>query len=208
MTKLLSLVIVLLSVNFGLFVNQNNPNPEWNLSKSKDQISIYTRRVSYSNYKEFKGEVIVFAKPEDVINLLMNIDEFKHWLPDCLESKKLKQISNAQQINYILTEVPWSYEDRDIVYKFTIVGESLNSGEFRIFLENKPQYISGEKDVVRIPKSKGSWIITPLSDHKTKLVYQMHVEPGGYVPSWLANLKITDTPYAFLYNLREQLKNN
>ncbi len=62
--------------------------------------------------------------------------------------------------------------------------------------------------MVRIPKSTGFWTITPISENQTKLEYQMHVEPGGYVPAWLANLKIVDTPFTFLYNLREHIENN
>ena len=52
----------------------------------------------------------------------------------------------------------------------------------------------------------GFWKLTPIAENKTKVEYQMHVEPGGYVPAWLANMKIVDTPYTFMYNLREQVE--
>jgi len=185
-------------------LNQVNDDFKWELSKSKNGISVYTRRVDYSNYKEFKGEVLVTANSEQVITLLKNIAGYKEWLPDCMESKRLKKIDELQQINYVLTDFPWPYDDRDLIYRFTL--KDKKSEQIKILIENKPEYIQNRDGIVRIQSAKGLWLITPTSENKTKLVYQMHVEPGGYVPAWLANLKITDTPYGFLYNLRKQLE--
>ncbi|PLX23427.1 MAG: START domain protein [Marinilabiliales bacterium] len=205
MTRILLLLIILITIGSESMVNQINDDLDWELSKSKDGISVYTRKVSFSNYKEFKGEVVVVANPEQVISILKNIDGYKEWLPDCLESKMLKKMDESQQMNYIHTDVPWPYDDRDLIYKFTVT-DKINTKQIIISIENKPEYIESVNGIVRIPSAQGLWIITPTSKNKTKLVYQMHVEPGGYVPAWLANLKITDTPYGFLYNLRKQLE--
>jgi len=194
--------------NADLIVNTDDKNFEWQLSKSEKQISIYTRRVDYSDYKEFKGEMIVRSTPEFLVSFLQNINEFKEWLPDCLESKKLVQINSTDQINYILTDVPWPFEDRDIVYQFVIINMNSELKPIKILIENIPNYIPLKENIVRIPKSKGSWTITSLNKNLTKVEYQMHVEPGGYVPAWLANLKLVDTPFSFLYNLREQIEKN
>jgi hypothetical protein len=75
-----------------------------------------------------------------------------------------------------------------------------------ILIDNLPKYIPMNESIVRIPKSKGFWTITPIKENLTKVEYQMHVEPGGFVPAWLANLKLVDTPFSFLYNLREQIE--
>ncbi|MFC2152289.1 START domain-containing protein [Bacteroidota bacterium] len=208
MIKYLLYTLVFIVINEGLLHSQETSNSDWQLAKTKDEISIYTRKVNYSDYKEFKAEMIVNSKPDAIVIFLQNIDGYKEWLPDCLESKKLYQISSTEQINYLITDVPWPYEDRDIIYRFKVTKKNSKSGQFRILIENKPKYLDLKKNIVRIPNSLGFWVITPISENQTKVVYQMHVEPGGYVPAWLANLKIVDTPYTFLYNLREQVEKN
>lgn len=206
MIKIGFFVLVLINIHIDLFFQQKIENDDWEISKNEDRISIYLRTVSYSNYKEFKGEMIVKSSCEDIIAFLQNIESFEKWLPDCKESKRLIKISEYQQINYVVTEVPWPYENRDIVYLFTVADKDPKTGQLKILIENKPGYIPEKSNIVRIPKSLGFWTFTPISENQTKVEYQMHVEPGGFVPAWLANLKIVDTPYAFLYNLRKQIE--
>jgi ribosome-associated toxin RatA of RatAB toxin-antitoxin module len=206
MIKLAAILITSIIFNTDLIINTDEKNLEWQLSKSENQICIYTRQVDYSDYKEFKGEMIVNSNPDFIVSFLQNINAFKEWLPDCLESKKLIQINDTDQINYILTDVPWPFEDRDIVYKFAIINVSQEQNTITILIDNLPKYIPMNESIVRIPKSKGFWTITPIKENLTKVEYQMHVEPGGFVPAWLANLKLVDTPFSFLYNLREQIE--
>jgi hypothetical protein len=205
MIKSFFLILTFVGLNSGSLVN-NAEDTDWQISKSKKLILLYTRKVSYSDYKEFKGEMIVASNPEAIVKYLRNIDDYKDWLPDCLESKKLDAISASEQINYVLTDIPWPYEDRDLAYKFTLVPEDSITGQIIILIENRPDYIPFRKKIVRIPKSVGFWTLTPIGENKTKAEYQMHVEPGGYVPAWLANLKLVDTPFLFMYNLREQVE--
>ena len=40
-------------------------------------------------------------------------------------------------------------------------------------------------------------------DKKTKTTYQLHADPGGNIPAWLANQTVVDMPYATM----ERLKN-
>ncbi len=206
MIKCLSLILTYVGINVDFFLNHEIENTDWQLSKSKNQISVYIRKVDYSNYKEFRAEMTVTSKPETIVTFLQNIDGYKEWLPDCLESRKLDQTSTTEQINYLVTDVPWPYDDRDLVYQFTVVAMDFKSGQLKILIENRPEYIPVSKKIIRIPKSVGFWKLTPIAENKTKVEYQMHVEPSGYVPAWLANMKIVDTPYTFMYNLREQVE--
>jgi len=206
MIKLKSLLLAIIIFNTYLFLIGENVKSEWQLSKSEKQISVYTRQVNYSDYKEFKAVMSVKSSPEAIITLLRNIEDYERWLPDCLESKILNKTSDNHQINYILMDIPWPFENRDFVYQFTLDSINLKFEPLKILIENKPTYIPRKKNIVRIPTSAGFWNITPISENLTKVEYQMHVEPGGYIPAWLANLKLVDTPFTFLYNLRDQIE--
>ena len=41
------------------------------------------------------------------------------------------------------------------------------------------------KGVVRMPLLRGSWIIEPLDATRSRVVYQVAVNPGGRLPGWL-----------------------
>ena len=42
----------------------------------------------------------------------------------------------------------------------------------------------------------------PKGDNLTEVTYQVHTEPGGSVPSWLANSFVVDAPFNTLSGLR------
>ena len=50
MIKCLSLILTYVGINAGLFLNHEIENTGWQLSKSKNQISVYTRKVDYSGW--------------------------------------------------------------------------------------------------------------------------------------------------------------
>jgi hypothetical protein len=38
---------------------------------------------------------------------------------------------------------------------------------------------------VRMPLLRGSWVVEPLGDARSRVVYQIAVRPGGRIPGWL-----------------------
>ncbi len=38
---------------------------------------------------------------------------------------------------------------------------------------------------VRMPLLRGSWVVEPLGDSRSRVVYQIAVRPGGRIPAWL-----------------------
>ena len=62
-----------------------------------------------------------------------------------------------------------------------------------------------EDDIVRIQKSNSSWTVTPKSEGKIQIIYEVEAEPGGSIPDWLANSAASELPYNTFINLREAL---
>jgi hypothetical protein len=50
----------------------------------------------------------------------------------------------------------------------------------------------------------GFWKFTPKGADQIEVTYQVHTEPGGDVPSWLANKFVVDAPFNTLKALRER----
>ncbi|MGH8352275.1 MAG: START domain-containing protein, partial [Pseudomonas sp.] len=49
---------------------------------------------------------------------------------------------------------------------------------------------------------EGLWKLVPMGGGEVEVTYQVHSEPGGSVPSWLANSFVVDAPYNTLAALR------
>ena len=51
-------------------------------------------------------------------------------------------------------------------------------------------------------KVEGFWSLTPR-EGEIEVIYEVHSEPGGSVPAWLANSFVVDAPFNTLQGLRQ-----
>ena len=72
-------------------------------------------------------------------------------------------------------------------------------------MEGLPDYGPKKEDLVRIPSIKGYWLFEKLGAQKTKITYQVLANPGGSIPSWIANAGTVDSPFNTLKSLRKRL---
>jgi hypothetical protein len=174
----------------------------WILSKDKDGIKVYTKTETGSCYKSFKAEMLGNCTIEDVVKILKNVNGFKVWIADSKEVKLLKMEEN-DQYHYIETSLPWPFKSRDMVYHFQYT--RINSNQLKVIITGIPEYIKARNDITRMKNANGFWLLTSVDSNKTIITYQLHVEPGGSIPAWLANVSVIDMPFSTLTGLRNVL---
>ena len=59
---------------------------------------------------------------------------------------------------------------------------------------------------MRMPISRGHWILKPQNDGRVSVEQQFLVDPGGFIPAWIANLMIVKGPLASFQSLRDIVK--
>ncbi|QQS50721.1 MAG: START domain-containing protein [Bacteroidota bacterium] len=198
----MKLYLILVKVMLLTQVQSGLLQAQWKLEKKEGGIEVYTRPVEGSEYKEFKAEMVLDCSMDAILELLKDADNFYKWLHNCKSSKLLKRIDHTLQYNYTVTELPFPFDNRDMIFKAQF---SVSNGIHKISLEGTPNYIQEQTNLVRMKDAKGSWIFTPLDDSKIKVSYQLWVDPGGAIPAWLSNLKVVEIPYESLNNMRMQL---
>lgn len=176
----------------------------WQLKKNEDGIKVYTREVKGSSADEFKSVCTYNAKPEQVLNILLDASKYTEWMPNVCKSKLLKRISANVQIDYIENKAPWPVKNRDIVSKRKIIYNK--NGSITIEVAADPDFIPEKDNIVRIKKMKGFWKIIPEGEVKVKVIFQVLSDPGGNIPAWLVNTRIVDTPFESLQGLGKVLK--
>jgi hypothetical protein len=192
--RLFWIAIIILLLTFSAFAQEN-----WHLVKEEAGIKVYTKTESGSKYKAFKAEMQVSCKIENIVEVLRNMNSINNWVVNCKGVKLLKTEDNDQYY-YIETSLPWPFDNRDMVYHFQYIDS--NSGQVRVIVTGMPEYIQPREGIVRMAKTIGYWLLTSIDTNKTVITYQMHVEPGGLIPAWLANPFIENVPFSTFKELR------
>jgi START domain-containing protein len=174
----------------------------WELKKNESDIKIYTRNVKGSGFKEFRAETTVTSELSWVVMILKDVDRYKEWVADIKEVKLFKADENNIYY-YAETLVPWPIDNRDMVYHLQFT--KTNNAEIKVIVTGIRDYIPEKKGIVRIEKAIGFWKLTSLGENKIQITYQLHAEPGGTIPEWLANLKVIDMPYTTLSGLIDMI---
>jgi carbon monoxide dehydrogenase subunit G len=192
--RLFWIAIIVLLLTFNASAQEN-----WNLVKEQAGIKVYTKTESGSKYNAFKAEMQVSCKIENIVEVLKNTDSINNWIVNCKAVKLLKSEDNDQYY-YIETSLPFPFENRDMVYRFQYI--EINSEQVKVIVTGIPEYIQPKEGIVRMVKTNGYWLLTSVDTDKTALTYQMHVEPGGLIPAWLANPFIKNVPFSTFKELR------
>jgi hypothetical protein len=192
--KLFLIAIMLLLLPLSAF-----PQEDWNLVREKAGIKVYTKTGSDSEYKAFKAEMQVRCRIENIVEVIKNMNSINNWVVNCKGVKLLKN-EDEDQYYYIETSLPWPFDNRDMVYHFQYI--EIDSNQVKVIVTGTPEFIQPRNGIVRMVKANGYWLLTSIDNYMTAITYQMHVEPGGSIPAWLANPFIENVPYSTFHELR------
>ena len=180
----------------------------WEKVSNKDEILVERRTVAGSNLKEFRGRGIIDAPVARVLAVLQDAPHRHEWMSDCSTSYVIEEDHERRtQIAYHRTKAPWPVADRDSINRAEIV---IDLAARRILLPFEAiDHPKGPpvKGVVRMPFLRGHWVLTPVREGRgTEVEYQVHANPGGSLPDWLANVASKKLPHDTLIGLRRQVK--
>jgi hypothetical protein len=121
------------------------------------------------------------------------------WIHECRQQKLLK-LEGPDSWTYTQFNTPVLVTPRDSVIH--VLSSIEADGSILRKLEGVPTFIPEESGFVRVTEVEGFWKLTPKSAGTTEVTYQVHTEPGGSVPSWLANKFVVDAPFNTLKALK------
>ena len=70
-----------------------------------------------------------------------------------------------------------------------------------VSLQAKPQRLE-ETRYVRITDAFGYYLFQPLAENRTRMTWQLYVDPAGSLPAWVVNNMLTEIPHLSLKNFR------
>lgn len=114
--------------------------------------------------------IVVNAPPEKVFDTIINYDRYPEWLTEVKKIRTSDRKGNEVKVHY---EVDFKIK----TIRYTILAK-----------EERPQRMSWtfvEGEVMK--DNKGSWLLEPEGEGKTKITYSVEVTVGPLVPKSVLN---------------------
>ncbi len=196
-----SLHQVALACGFSVLLAGVAHAEDWKVAKDEDGIKVSLSEVPGSQYKAYQGVTTINAPVAKISALQEDVAGACAWIHECKTQKLLKH-EGDKSWTYTQFNTPWPVTPRDSV--LLVTSNTAPDGTLTRTLEGQPTYLPEEKGFVRVAQVKGFWKLVPKSANQTEVTYQVHTEPGGSVPSWLANKFVVDAPFNTLKALKER----
>jgi hypothetical protein len=173
------------------------------LRKDVDSIKVFTCPVTESTFESIQASFPIAATLTQFAGTILNIDNYSRWQYNTIVSKILKRVDDYEIIYYCEVAAPWPVNNRDMIIHLKLMQDP-ESKIITITANGEPDYIPTQKELVRIPMSKSTWLIRPLSTGRLWVDYSIQIDPGGSVPAWMVNLVCAEAPYESFMNLRKE----
>jgi hypothetical protein len=178
----------------------------WKEIYVKEGVTVWQKRLADSPFVAFRGEILVDASIKKVLALLNDQDQKTDWMHQCIENWVVEYKAMGNLVVYNRTHSPFPLiADRDVVAE-TKLRFDVKAGRIDITAVNIVHPKKGlVKGVVRMEQLALLWSLQFISKTKTKVVYEVQTDPGGWLPAWVVNLVAKGIPYETLVGLREQV---
>ena len=194
--------ILFLSFLLGsFFVHAGN---EWVLKKNENGIAVYTRDIPGSNFKELKATTIFNASLPCIVALIKDVPSHTSWIFRCNQTRVIKMLNSTELYYYHETYVPWPASNRDGVVYYKI-SQDIKTKIVTVASKGIAGMVPLEPNKVRVPEMSAFWNFVPKDDGTVYGEYQLYVDPGGDIPSWMVNMFAVDGPYNSILNMKKML---
>ena len=192
---------------FALCVNiaAAQTDDAWTLKQDKDGIKIYTADVKDSKIKALKVESEFDATPAAVTAAIMDIKGSKRWIYSTETAYVIKRSSPSDIYYYTMVKMPWPVKNRDFVGHL-VVKQDPKTKVVTINGSCVPGMVPKKKNAVRVLNSPARWVLTSEGKGRVKVVYTLHADPGGSLPTGLVNMFATKGPSESFKKLRVELR--
>lgn len=199
-TALLLLLVLLLPA--AALAADADQDVDWKLVSRNDGIMIYMAQLPDERLKTFRGVTTMQIDDFSAIAAFMDDYQFvASWMHMVSTVDGISRTSPDNRLVYVTTRLPWPVSDRDVVLHVGI-NQDPATYAVRLPFHDVKNIRPPEDGYVRMPQMSGFYLFKPLAPGQVEVTLQVIVDPGGYIPGWIANLIMRDIPYYSLKRLR------
>lgn len=173
---------------------------DWELVRDEQGVRVWLKPVEGSAYQAFRGEALMQTDLATLRALQEDVAASCAWIYNCREQRLLDYVGDTAW-TYARFDTPWPVKARDSVMQVSTRME--RDGSLVHHLQAAPQRLPRDPGYQRVSAAQGYWRMTPEGEGWVRVTYELHAEPGGQVPAWLANSFVVDAPFNTLLRLRK-----
>ena len=177
----------------------------WDFVKEKEGIKIYTRTEDGKSLKSYKGVTDIKAPAEKVFDLIENVNNTDWWDKNFREIKVLLYEKYKRAQYYLVYDLPWPVNDRDLCVDVTVTRDS-GTGGGRITSFPLKGVVPEQADLIRIKEHLQTWTVEPAGKNMSHVVLEGYLDPAGTIPDWVSNMLIVDSPVQVMTSIRQRLE--
>ena len=178
---------------------------DWDFVKEKDGIKIFTRTEEGKSLKSYKGVMDIKAPADKVFVLIEDVNNTDWWDKNFKEIKVLlyKKFKRAQY--YLIYDLPWPVNDRDLCVDVNVLRDSVTGGGLIVSFPLK-DVIPERPDMIRIKEYRQTWTVESAGKDMSHVVLEGYIDPAGNIPDWVSNMLIVDSPVQVMNSIRHKLE--
>ena len=186
---------------------------EWSLVKEAEGIRVYTSPVAGSDFLAYRGETVVEGSVASIVAVLYDTPNCISWLHECSFGLTLDEVSFEENYIFEQYDLTFPVSDRGVILHSTLEWDDTTAV---VRIEEKNNYCKENPnprcakvralDLIPITRSRGAYTLKRIDDKRTSVVWKVHAEPGGKIPTWIVNMMVVDMPYYSLLHLRSIVK--
>jgi len=169
-------------------------------------VRVFTREWPGSNFVAVKAVQIIDSSLSNIIGNYADVASFPEWVKDMQEAYVIDAFdeTRARKV-YMRVGLPWPLNDRD-----RVTGQQFIQDPTTKMVRVRDWYegdtIPEVEGVIRMPRLNSEFVLIPEGENKTKMIFQGHNDPGGFIPSFLVNWMIEDVFFASMVNMQARFE--
>lgn len=165
--------------------NGAEKKPAWEKVAKKKGVTVFNREVTGSDLREVKAVGVVNFPAERVYKVVSDVDNYVNYMP-YLTKVEVLQRTEKSVVAYHQFDAPL-VDARDYTLKLTWTEDPAKGRYKRSWRTANAKGPGPKKGFVRVDLCNGSWTVQSIGPNKSRVTYWLHTDPGGSVPTWIAN---------------------
>ena len=177
----------------------------WQPVHKEDGITVERSSASAAGRPRLRARTVIAAGIDLVSSVLRDVERHPEWRNRCTEARVLQREGDDKLVVYSRTEGRWPVADRDSVFESEVVRREAEHVEIR-FRNVESLLMPPVPGVVRMPSVDGDYRLEALDAGRTRVEYELEMDMGGLVPSFVTHYVSDEMPLHTLKGLKQQVQ--
>jgi hypothetical protein len=184
---------------------------KWELKKSDGGIDVYVSETPGSGFKTYKAECLIEKSWEVLFEVLLDVPCYPTWMPGCIQSSIVKMIHEdpikGNFIIHLAWDAIWPVRNRDLVVEVQSEHDWDNDHVFIVLKGTDKVPVPVPEGLVRLKDFYARFDFRYVDKNRTAVTFITMVDPGGAVPSGVADIQTSTVPAETLKGLSRSAEN-